>query len=164
MRLFRRSTPQTPRARFRAGTQALNAGRYEEAVALLTAVCNDAPDNLGALLNLGLAYHRMGQHTKAIQTFERVHELNPREPRAYLNRAAAENALGHLDKAEQALLQALEISPRQVGVHYNLAVIHLKRNQYANAMAEMELELAVNPGHRETEIALRALRERLMLR
>jgi len=93
-----------------------------------------------------------------------VIELRPHEARAHLNLAAAENALGHLDRAERALLRALEINPQQQGVHYNLAVLYLKRNQLANAMAEMELELAVNPGHRETQVALRALRDRLLPR
>ncbi len=103
-----------------------------------------------------------GQHTKAIEQFQRVIELKPSEARAYLNLAAAENALGHLDKAESALLKALDINPSQAGAHYNLAVIYLKRNEIPNAMAEMELELAVNPGHRETQAALNALRERLL--
>lgn len=149
-------------ARFRTGTRLLNRGKFAEAIAVLAPLCQEHPDDVAALLNLGIAYHRAGQHTRASEQFQRVLLLRPQEARAYLNLAAAENALGHVDKAEQHLLRALEVNPQQPGVHYNLAVIHLKRNQYASAMAEMELELAVNPGHAETEAAVRILRERLL--
>ena len=121
-------------------------------------------DYLPALVNLGIAYHRGGMHSSAIAEFERAAELDPSDPSTYLYLAAAENALGHLDRAERALFRALELDPRQAGAHYSLAVIHLKRNNLANAMAEMELELSVNPGHRETRVALGALRERIIPR
>ena len=162
MPLFGRREPKTPRAKFRAGTRALARGRFDDAITLLRDASDADPDNIVALLNLGIAYHRTGQHTKAIEHFETVISLKPDEPRAYLNLAAAHNALGHLDKSEQALMQALEIDPRQAGIHYNLAVIQLKRDNIASAMAEMELELSVNPGHSETRAALKALRQRLL--
>ena len=158
----RRERTVRPRARFHVGTRLLNGGKPEEAIPLLKGLCEDEPENGAAYLNLGIAHHRLGQHTRAIECFTRAVELMPADARPLLNMAAAENALGHTDKAEQHLLHALQINPQQPGLHYNLAVIYLKRNQYANAMAEMELELAVNPRHMETQAAVKALRGRML--
>jgi Tfp pilus assembly protein PilF len=146
----------------RAATQALQTGDLEAAEARLRDVLAQDPQNVAALLNLGVVYHQTGQHSKAIEQFQQVTVLRPNEARAYVNLAAAENALGHVERSEEALLRALEIAPQQPGVHHNLGVIYLKRSQYGNAMAEFELELAVNPGAKETEAALRALRQKLM--
>jgi Tfp pilus assembly protein PilF len=164
MRLF--GGPRRPgsRAQLNAATRALQSGDLEGATARLREVLAQDPQNVAALLNLGVAYHQAGQHSKAIEQFAQVAVLRPNEARAYVNLAAAENALGHLERAEEALLKALEIAPQQAGVHHNLGVIYLKREQYGNAMAEFELELAVNPGARETEAALRSLREKLLPR
>ncbi len=162
MRLFKKREPKTFKARYRAGLRALRKKDFEAAVQHLNEVLDERPDYVPALHNLGVTFHLNGQHSKAIEKFERVIELKPGEVRAYLNLAAAENSLGHLDAAEQALLKGLAIDPQQPGVHYNLAVIYLKRRKTAKAMSEMELELAVNPHHRETEEALRALRERML--
>jgi Flp pilus assembly protein TadD len=161
---LRKSETPSPSARFRVGTGLLNRGRAQDAIPILRELCDEQPDNGLAALNLGIAYHRTGKHTPAIEQFQRAAELFPGDARPLLNLAAAENALGHVDKAEQYLLRALDVDPRQPGVHYNLAVIYLKRNQLANAMAEMELELSVNPRHAETQAAIRALRQKLLPR
>lgn len=161
---LRKAETLSPRAKFRAGTGLLNRGRVQEAIPILRELCQEQPRNGAAALNLGIAYHRVGQHSRAIEQFLVATELLPADARPLLNLAAAENSLGHVDKAEQYLLRALEINPQQPGIHYNLAVIYLKHNELANAMAEMELELSVNPRHVETQTAIKALRERLLPR
>lgn len=154
----------TNRARLKAAQKAMQTGDPQVAANALREVLAQDPENVPALLNLGVLYHQAGQHSKAIEQFQRVTELQPTEPRAYLNLAAAEDALGHLNAAEAALLKALELAPGQAGVHHNLGVLYLKRQQYGHAMAEFELELAINPASKETAAALRSLRDKLIPR
>lgn len=162
MCLFWRREPKTTKAKYRAGVQALQKEEYEKALGLLGEVLEVEPDHVGAIHNLGYAYHLTGEHSKAIEQFERVIELKPDEARAYLNVAAAYNALGHLDSAEDALHKVLAITPQQAGAHYNLAIIQMKRQRFASAMAEFELELAINPRHKPTLKAIEALRKHVM--
>jgi len=158
---FRRQPP-TPKSQLAAAQKRAARGDLEGAVALLLEVREAEPDNLAAVVNLGAVYYTLGRYTPAIEQFEHALRLEPDDPTVWLNLGAARNALGHLDKAIEALLKALELDPEHPEAHYNLAVAFLKRKQPLEALAELELELAVNPGNDRARKAAARLKAELL--
>lgn len=158
--MFRRKGPsRLPRdSAVRRADQALRAGDYPTAIAAFTEALQDDPDNIALLLNLSAALHLTGKHSAAIEKLEQVLAADPQNAPALMNLGAAHAALGHLDKAITALVAAVQAAPARRDGHYNLAALYLRKGQIANAMAELELELALHPNHklaRNTLIKLR---------
>ncbi len=159
---FGRRKLRTTASKLRAGTKALARGDYVTTVQWLGEVVAEEPEHITALLNLGAAYHHLEQHSRAIEYFERVTALRPRHAKAWLNTAAARSALGHLEMAEQAIDQVVAIDPHFPDVHYNLAVIKLRLARPFEALAELELQLADNPGHMSARELLQKLRAEMI--
>ncbi|MCE5240820.1 hypothetical protein LLH23_20345, partial [bacterium] len=117
---------------------------------------------LGVLLNLGTALHLSGQHTPAIERFEQVLARDPGHIVALINLGAAHGALGHLDRGIEALVRALEVDSTRRDLHYNLAALYVRKGRAANAMAELELELALHPDHKLAKDTLAEMRRQLL--
>ncbi len=162
MRLFARRKSGRGKAQMRKAVRLLQRGKHPEAVEMLKELQTANPDNAAVALNLGAAHYHLGQHTQAIEQFQRGVELEPENARAWLNLAAAYNALGHIDRAEEALGRLGEINSDHPDRHYNLAILYLKRRKTLKAMAELELELAVSPGHALAGQLLQQLHKQLI--
>jgi tetratricopeptide (TPR) repeat protein len=154
--LKRRQTDS--RRELRKAREALRRHDYPAALAIYKALLDEAPDNITLMLNYGTALHLAGQHTPAIEQFERALQLDPRNATALINLAAAHGALGHLDRGIEALIRALEIEPTKRDLHYNLAALYVRKGLLPNALAELELELAVHPDHALAKSTLAELR------
>lgn len=146
----------------RLANDALRQRDYPAAIAAYKAILDADPENLGVLLNLGTALHLSGQHTPAIERFEQVLARDPRHVVALINLGAAHGALGHLDRGIEALVCALEVDSTRRDLHYNLAALYIRKGQAANAMAELELELALHPDHKLAKETLAELRKQLL--
>ena len=64
--------------------------------------------------------------------------------------------------AEQAIEQVMEIDPHFPDAHYNLAVVKLRLARPFEALAELELQLADNPGHVAARELLQKLRAEMI--
>jgi len=158
---FRRRPP-TAQGKLTAAQTKAARGDLEGAATLLREVLQAEPDSLAATVNLGAVYYSLGRHTPAIEQFEHALRLKPDDPTVWLDLGAAHNALGHLDRAIEALRRALELSPEHPEAHYNLAVAFLKQKRPVEALAELELELAVNPGNHRARKAAARLKAELL--
>lgn len=158
---FRRAKGISLRRQLAAANRALQRHNLPEAIAAYRAVLAEYPENLTACLNLGVALHMSGQHTPAIEQFEHALALDPKNATAAMNLGAAHAALGHLDRGIEALIRALEAAPAKRDIHYNLAALYLRKGEAARAMAELELELALNPDHALAKKAAEDLRRRM---
>ena len=146
------------RSAFRDGTRALEDGRTSEAIEALAAVVREDPDNFAARVNLGTAYYSGGEYVAAVRQFEAARELQSDAPKVLLNLAAAKSALDQLDEAIDLLLQVLEIDPQMRDVHYNLAIAYWRKGRVPEAMAELEMELALHPDHEGAKTAAEQIR------
>lgn len=135
------------RKRFRDATRRLEGGERSEAIRILAEVVEEHPDDLASRVNLGAAYYGAGEYVAAARQFEAAQELEPENLRVLLNLAAARSALDQVDAAIDLLLQILEIDPQFRDVHYNLALAYGRKNRLPEAMAELEMELALHPDH-----------------
>lgn len=163
MRWIKRKTEQATHARrLRLANDALRKRDFSAAIAAYQEILADDSDNLGVLVNLGTALHLAGQHSAAIERFEQVLQREPRHAVALINLGAAHGALGHLDKGIEALTQALQVEATRRDLHYNLAALYLRKGQVANAMAELELELALHPDHKLARETVAELRKQML--
>lgn len=81
-------------------------GEYDSAVAKLTALLGEDPENFDAQLSLGVAYYRKGDYATAIAEGLRAEKLRPREQLVHTNLSLFYMKAGDKVKAEHHGLQA----------------------------------------------------------
>ncbi len=111
------------RSRYQAALALMQAGKDEEAAAILQQMTRDYPRLAGPYVNLGILYSRGGRSEEAEQALRKAIALRP-------DNAAAHNALGILyrelgrfDEALAAYQAALKADPRYAYAHLNLGIL-----------------------------------------
>jgi protein O-GlcNAc transferase len=79
----------------------------------------ECPDDVVALVNLGVAAQRMGRPSEAVPLHQRASALIPNRSEPYINLAAALCDYGNLEQANLAHERALELEPHNWAVHSN---------------------------------------------
>jgi tetratricopeptide (TPR) repeat protein len=111
------------RSAFDDGVQAIEDERYDDAIALLQEVTQDAPELTPAHIDLGLAYRGAGDFESAERSLRRALELNPRHPVALNELGIVYRKTGRFELARESYERALDEHP---GFHYarkNLAIL-----------------------------------------
>lgn len=91
---------------------------------------------LEALSWMGYAYLREGQNEKAIVRLEEAHAKSPNDPAVMVNLGnayTARNGVGDSAKALQIYTKLIQVSPNNPVAHYNVGVLRMKAEQYAQA-------------------------------
>lgn len=146
------------RKRFRDATRALERGERSEAIRGLSEVVEEDPEHFAARVNLGTAYYSEGEYVAAARQFEAARELQPENPKVLLNLAASRNQLDQVEEAIDLLLEVLELDPQFRDVHHNLAIAYWRQGKLPQAMAELEMELALHPDHEAAKQTAERLR------
>lgn len=146
------------RERFLEATRALERGDREEGIRKLAALVEDHPDYVEARVNLGGVYYSNQEYVAAARQFEAAYDLKPDDPRILLNLAASKSALDQLDEAIDLLIKTLDIDPEYRDVHYNLAIAYWRKGRVPEAMAELEMELALHPDHEPAKQTMERLK------
>ncbi|NIK91599.1 helix-turn-helix domain-containing protein [Mangrovimonas sp. CR14] len=111
-------------------------GHYKEAAEKVEEALNVAPDNAIAYLAKGFIYRKKGKMDKAIQTFERLHDLTP----GYAGMLGNIYALNDdLDKTHE-LLKEVENWPKSAWRNFNLAMLYAGLNDAQMAVKMLETE------------------------
>lgn len=150
------------------GTQLLQRGQAEEAVAVLEKARQLDETNPDVALNLSGAYILMKQFTKAVELLEPLSEEEPYNAMVWTNLGAA--YLGNPilardeehDKAIDAFKKAFEINPATPHVAYNLGLIYRDRKEYDTAIFWFGKAIQANPTDqdaRNIKVRLEALQE-----
>lgn len=138
---------------FNLGNAQTALGDQEGAIASYEAVLKDNPDHVETLKNLGSAYHRVGEHAREIECFDRVLELEPLKWEALVSKAVSlivdfNRAADAADLLEQALRFHPERAVHWPHVWYWLAEASRRSGNPAGALAAIDDGLAHQPGHR----------------
>ncbi len=148
----------------RRAKRAIRSGKWDEAEGALREFLAQHPERAEARLNLGVVLYRMGRFSEALEELEAVVRAAPEMAEGWLNLAAVANELGLLEKARHALERAEKCRSDMPGLHYNLAILRMKEGKLAEAMAELETELSINPRNSAAISLARALERRLLHR
>lgn len=129
----------------RRGHQALEAGNYAEAVALLKRVVEREPKDKLAWNNLGRAHMGLRELDAAIAAYRQQIEVNPYDAYAYNNLGRAYMVQQKFAEAETAFLKQLEVNPLDQYVPANLGALYLERRQYEQAVPQFEKAITLRP-------------------
>ncbi len=104
-------------------SQALRAGDWAAAEAMLLRLTKKEKRNPEPHFQLGMVLRRQGREREAAKAFSRALKINPRLPQVEFERGQALFALDELREARRAFLAALKLAPGDVGCRANLAMI-----------------------------------------
>jgi tetratricopeptide (TPR) repeat protein/transglutaminase-like putative cysteine protease len=131
----------------RSGYDALQAGNYAQAVALLTRVVELEPKDKVAWNNLGQAYMGLRKTEPAIEAYRKQIEINPYDASAYNNLGRAYMAQQKYAEAEAAFQKQLEVNPLDRYAPANLGWLYVERRQYEQAIPPLEKAIALSPDY-----------------
>jgi protein O-GlcNAc transferase len=103
-----------------AGNWLCLLGTFEELGAEWEPVFASCPDDVFALVNLGVAAQRRGRPSEAARLHRRALALNPKQVEALLNLGAALSDQGQFAESAALYRRALELDPQRWGVFSNL--------------------------------------------
>jgi predicted Zn-dependent protease len=98
--------PATPQERHDDAMHDFSRADYPAAIAKLTALLADVPDHFDAQLALGMAWHRLGDHARALAEGHKAERLRPQEQLVHTNLSLFYMKAGDRKTAEHHGLQA----------------------------------------------------------
>lgn len=128
---------------YNQGTSNLIKKDYTSALDMLLKAAEIAPGDTRVHNNLGMSYYFKQQYPQAEKHFNQAIKLDPKNSDARNNLASLYYEKGEFDKAMaeyQNIVNDL-VYQHQYRIHYNIALIHLKKNKTYEAQSELELAL-----------------------
>jgi len=120
------SGPETSSNRLERGLEALEAGDWPAATALLTALSEDYPGEAELFYYLGVAAASSGDDRTAVLAFANAAALDPRLDWVQADLGISLYRLGEFELAEEHLLEALLQGPEDADVLLHLGLIDLE--------------------------------------
>ncbi len=130
--------------------EAMNAGRFEEAVVIYQELVKAIPGNPGLRMNLGLALHSAGRYREASRQFETVAKDQPDFATAWLMLGLAHQKLGEPEKAIPPLERALKLEPENKIALMELADGLLSAGRPEEAETRFQQLTELEPGNAKT--------------
>ncbi len=132
------------------GVMRFRRGHPEEAAQDLRTAIALNPDPFQAYINLAQAYQHLHRFDKALETLDRAIARSPNQ--AILHRARAQTHrlqsqdLKAIDDLDRAIALSTADDPAQAGDRLERALILQQTGRYAEALAECDRALAIQPG------------------
>jgi tetratricopeptide (TPR) repeat protein len=111
------------RAQYDAALRALEQERYEQGIALLNQVIEQAPDVAAPYIDLGMAYRRQGNYERAEASLATALDINPNHPVAHDELGLVYRETGRFAAARASYEKALAIHSGFHFAHRNLAIL-----------------------------------------
>ncbi len=135
----------------KAADEAFKAERWEEAIARTSDVIEDGdlvPENEAiAYLIRGFAHMRMKNCAGAAPDFAKSLEIGPERATTWGARAECEVELKQLDAALVSWNKAVELDTQNAAFRVGRGVFHYNNKRYAEAKADAEAALAIEPNN-----------------
>jgi tetratricopeptide (TPR) repeat protein len=149
--------------------EALEAGRYDEAVDLSRKVLRVDEKNLSAWENLGMAYFAVGAYAQSLEAWETAYKLE-RDPARRTSIAATIKSVRAVMvraprvRASEGAVARPVASPQEIQKLYNQGVDHYTAGRLDEARASFEGVLALDPAYAPAGKALRRVVEEIRSR
>jgi Flp pilus assembly protein TadD len=149
------------RADFNHAIGLLGDERYQEGIALLLRVTEQAPGVTAAHIDLGIAYRKAGKTGLAMESLAQALELNPRHPVAHNEMGMLKRQTGRFEAARLHYEQALAVYPAFHFARRNLAILcDIYLADMECALENYELYAAAIPDDSEAAMWIADLRNR----
>jgi len=128
---------------FDEGVRLASEGFYSEAVMELKLAARANPDDADALVELGIAYHKMGQLPKAIKAYLAALEIRSNFVTAYKNLGAAYDEGGQFVDALKVYAKAIVLAPHDPELRNDLGLVYFNIGSYAEAIKAFKQALDI---------------------
>jgi predicted O-linked N-acetylglucosamine transferase (SPINDLY family) len=139
------SDPQNADALHYSGVIAMQHGKMERAIQLITRAIEICPDISGFHSNLALAYKDNDQLDSALDHYKKAVDLNPNNPVIYFNLGALYQNCSQYENAQIAYEKSLKMNPNQPLLYHNLGHLFLKMGYVQNAITSAKKAMALSP-------------------
>jgi len=121
---------------YRRASELADAGHFDEAAALYSALVADDPGMDDVWLQLAHAYARLGRTADAVHAYEQVVAHDPKDAGGLIGAARGLLALGKLDEAREHAQLAVSVAP--AGAHEVLTRIAIAHGDRDTALREAD--------------------------
>ena len=142
------TAPQSENIRIKRGIESYTRGYLNDAISEFNEVLESNAsdkDKAIALTYLGIISDDRGNHTKAVEYYNRALTYNREGPDIYRNLALSHRASKDYEKAEQYAEKALALNPRDVNSLILLGNIYYEMNKYKEAIRVYGQALDLSP-------------------
>lgn len=123
-----------------------NEGRHAEAIDVMRAMVEQAPENVAVLHNLAATLGDAGQYREAVDVLKRAFELGLNAPESWLVYSRALSGIQAFEEAEQAFLTLLRMRPLDHDAHREFAqLIWMRTGDRDKALALLNRAIEANP-------------------
>jgi len=129
------------------GLEALQRNEYHRAIRLLATAARNHPDNATAFCNLGIAYWKIGEKDKAIESLRIAADLENTSSLPLEFLAQVLMGAKRWQEAAEALERANQICPETPRILTAMAVAAFKRGDPKEAVALLQKAAAIAPGY-----------------
>ncbi len=140
-----RVDPKIPEAHYRQGKNALEAGRYDRAIAHFRQALQRHPGLVDAQQGIGLAYTEQGKNAQAEAQFRQVLQLAPDHAEAYAHLGHLYGRTNRLDEAVHAYKQVIRLRPERAQGYHNLGTVLAAQGQAEAAIEQFQNALRRDP-------------------
>jgi predicted TPR repeat methyltransferase len=130
-----------------SGVLAHQAGRSEEAVALIERSLEIEPDRADWHSNLGIVLQARDRLDEAIAAYQRAIALNPDHANAHSNVGVLLRAQGRVVEAEAAYRSAIRVNPEHIDAYTNLGILLAAQKRLPEAIACYCRAITLRPSH-----------------
>ena len=156
-----RVAPHNAKARNNLASEYSNAGRYQDASELLSALLRDEPNQWLPNYNYGYVNYRLGNLPVAKEYLSRAIRIDPSEPDQFIYLGTTYFKEGQLQPAEELVRHAIALKPDGVGYHIVLGVIKMRQGDLMGARTAMLEELKYHPNSEAAQAQLQAISAQL---
>jgi protein O-GlcNAc transferase len=133
--------------RYYLGILRMQQGRFEEACTLLGEASSVYPNDLGCLMNYGMALRAAGRPEEALGAFDRALAIQPNMAEGLYNRGVALADLQRFELAVESYDRALVLQPEMVAAMANRAVALSAVGRHEDAIAGYDRVLVMQPSN-----------------
>jgi tetratricopeptide (TPR) repeat protein len=133
------------------------AGRLNEAEAAYRVALELSPGHAAITHNLGVLAAARGEHSSALEYFDRAIATDPDYPAAHFSRAVAQHALGHTRQAIASFSRASVLDPGHYDAHRALGFLWLAQGERGRALDHFARTYELRRGEDRTDIASKSL-------